>query len=221
MLRQEALGSWEALREHPFVVEMAAGTLPLQKFRFYIDQNLLYLPEYARAIAYGISRSRNEAELEWFTAAVRNIVEVEIPENRAMQAMVSSMGEHPHPHASTMAPATQAYSSFLLSTAQQGQALEILALILPCAWSYGDIARHLKVGAANHPIYTEWLSFFATDEYQSVVNRLCEDLDTSAQGEPEARMRRVSSIFKTGVRLEWEFWNMSYTLAHWPDLEVR
>ena len=66
-LREQADDLWLSLQRHPFVVEMASGELPLDKFSFYIDQNLLYLPDYARAIASGITVSRNDDELGWFT----------------------------------------------------------------------------------------------------------------------------------------------------------
>ena len=43
-LRESSDQLWEQLTAHPFVHEMAAGTLPLEKFQHYIEQNLLYLP---------------------------------------------------------------------------------------------------------------------------------------------------------------------------------
>ena len=37
---------------HPFVRGLADGTLPLDKFRFYMIQDTLYIVEYARAMAW-------------------------------------------------------------------------------------------------------------------------------------------------------------------------
>ena len=51
--RADCTPAWEALHRHPFIRELAAGTLAPEKFRFYIEQNLMYLPEYARAMAIG------------------------------------------------------------------------------------------------------------------------------------------------------------------------
>ncbi len=36
---------WRALHEHPFINELAAGTLPLEKFRFFLEKDNFYLEE--------------------------------------------------------------------------------------------------------------------------------------------------------------------------------
>lgn len=55
--------AWEAaepvyrrILEHPFVGELAAGTLSAERFRFYIRQDALYLDGYARRLAHIASR---------------------------------------------------------------------------------------------------------------------------------------------------------------------
>ncbi len=67
-LRESSDQLWEQLTAHPFVHEMAAGTLPLEKFQHYIEQNLLYLPQYSRALALGAAKSRDDDELRSFAA---------------------------------------------------------------------------------------------------------------------------------------------------------
>lgn len=217
-LRQNAAIVWKALEEHPFVVQMASGTLPLNSFRFYIDQNLLYLTEYARALAIGVSGSANDAELVWFTKAVDNIVHVEIPENEVLRERVLTLGGTSHPHAHTMAPATLAYTSYLLATAARTDSLGVMALILPCAWTYQDIAIANRENAVDHPVYGEWLRFFSTDDYDAVVRSLRADMDSLAKGFTDERKRELSRIFTNGVRLEQAFWDMAIREEHWPDL---
>lgn len=218
-LRAEAGVAWRNLEQHPFVVQMSQGVLPLRSFCFYIDQNLLYLPEYARALALGVSGSSNDDELLWFTKAVDNIVHVEIPENRMLRDKVESLGAVRHSHAEVMAPATLAYTSYLLATAARTDSLGIMALILPCAWTYQDIANANKDAAVDHQVYGEWLRFFSTDEYSAVVQNLRDDMDSLAEGIDDRRKREVSDIFTNGVRLEQAFWDMAINEEHWPDLD--
>ena len=60
--RAQCAPIWDALHEHPFITELAEGSLPPEKFRFFLEQDDLYLEEYARCVAMGAARSRNDRE---------------------------------------------------------------------------------------------------------------------------------------------------------------
>lgn len=208
---------WESLHEHPFVTEMAAGTLPPEKFRFYVEQNLMYLREYSRAIALGAARAYDRDELKSFTAALDNIVNTEIPQNEVLLAKVKELGAEDRGGTLAMAPANVAYTGFLLARAFSGGPLEIMTTIMPCAWSYGEIARKIAPGAVEHPVYTEWLNFFASDEYEELVTRMKAELDELASKHQVPKDDLIET-FLTGARLEYGFWDMAYRMEQWPDL---
>ncbi|MBS1887982.1 MAG: thiaminase II [Actinobacteria bacterium] len=218
-LRAGCLPVWESLHQHPFLLELAAGTLPGEKFRFYLEQNLMYLPEYSRAIALGAANSRDAAELDAFAAALRNIVETEIPENEALLGQIVELGAEDRGGTLAMAPGNLAYTSFLLAAAFRGGPLEVMTAIMPCAWSYGEIAASLDLAANDHPVYRNWVAFFAGDEYAEVVERMKAQLEAFAAvaGFDEGLLLET---FKNGARLELGFWEMAYTLEQWPDLTL-
>src|SRR5262249_46583085 len=116
-LRTACLPIWQSLHEHAFLTELAAGTLPEEKFRFYVEQNLMYLREYSGAIALGAATSRDDVELQAFAAALTNIVEVEIPENEARLQEAIDLGAADRGGTLAMAPANLAYTSYLISAA--------------------------------------------------------------------------------------------------------
>lgn len=218
-LRDESQEIWQTLLEHAFVRELGAGTLPMEKFRFYIEQNLLYLPDYGRAIAIGASKAGDGDELAQFSAALANIVDNEIPTNTALRDRIVELGAEETPGATTMAPGTLAYTSYLISTAYRGGPVEVMTALMPCAWSYGDIAVSLG-DVAEHPVYTEWVEFFRSQRYFDLVAELKERLDAMAAGVSPSQRRRLTEIFQMCGRLEWGFWEMGYTLAHWPDVRL-
>jgi thiaminase (transcriptional activator TenA) len=201
---------WSELATHPFVVELATGELAPERFRYYVEQNLLYLPQYARVMALGAARSSNQRELELFAGALRQVIEVELPENGKLRDRVIALGAPDRGGALEPAPANLAYTSWLLSVAFSGGPLEILAAVLPCTWSYGEIGRRIAATAVEHPIYREWISFFAGDEYGAVVERMRADVDELAGG---ARLEPLEAIFRVGVRLEGGFWDMAYAVS--------
>ncbi|MEZ5078590.1 MAG: thiaminase II [Solirubrobacterales bacterium] len=218
-LREDCLPVWEALHDHPFVTELAAGTLPLEKFRFYLEQNLMYLPEYARAIAIGAACSRDGEELRSFATALENIVRTEIPENEALLARAIDAGAEDRGGGAAMAPANLAYTSYLIAAAFRGGPVEVMTAIMPCAWSYGEIAAALLPGAADHSVYGPWLEFFAGQEYAELVVRMKDELDALAR-QDRVSTGDLSETFRAGARLELGFWEMAYGLEQWPDVAV-
>jgi len=217
-LRAGSGGIWASLHAHPFIRELAAGTLPLEKFRFYLEQNLLYLPEYARVIALGAARAGDLDELERFAEALANIVENEIPKDRELLERVIAMGAEDRGGGLTAAPGTLAYTSYLTSTAYRGGTLEIMTAIMPCAWSYGEIAARLRPEVRPHPVYAAWVGFFDSPEYRELIATMRTDLDAMGAEAPPERRRALGEIFAAGGRLELGFWEMSYRMAQWPDL---
>jgi thiaminase (transcriptional activator TenA) len=211
---------WTGLHGHPFLGELARGTLPLEKFRFFIEQDLLFLPEFARCMALGAAKSRREEELEFFNRQLDGIVRLEIPSNRRLLEQVTGLGAADRGGSLAMAPANLAYTSFLLATAAAGGPAEITAAILPCSWSYVEIARGLGGEVAEHPVYSDWVGFYLQDTEADLVADMRATLDEMAAGAGPADRERLAEIFRMSSRLEGMFWEMAYTLDQWPDLGV-
>jgi thiaminase (transcriptional activator TenA) len=209
---------WAGLHGHPFLGELARGTLPLEKFRFFIEQDLLFLPEFARCMALGAAKSRHEEELEFFNRQLDGIVRLEIASNRRLLEQVTGLGAADRGGSAAMAPANVAYTSFLLATAGTGGPAEIIAAILPCSWSYVEIARGLAGEVAEHPVYSDWVGFYLQDTEADLVEDMRATLDEMAAEAAPADRERWAGIFTMSSRLEGMFWEMAYTLDQWPDL---
>ena len=211
---------WAGLHAHPFLGELARGTLPLDRFRFFIEQDLLYLPAFAKCMAMGAAKSATDADLEFFTRQLDGIIRLEIPSNRRLLDQVISLGAQDRGGARGMAPANVAYTSFLLATAAAGGPLEITTAILPCSWSYIEIAAELKDQIADHPVYSEWVAFYLQDEEADLVRNMRETFDymTRDGAVSDEKREQLAEIFMMSSRLEGMFWEMAYTLDQWPDL---
>ena len=119
-----------------------------------------------------------------------------------------------------MAPANVAYTSFLLATAAAGGPLEITAAILPCSWSYIEIAEGLKDEIADHPVYSDWVAFYLQQEAADLVANMRATFDemTRDGAVSDEKREQLAEIFTTSSRLERMFWDMAYTLDQWPDV---
>src|SRR6202162_617144 len=192
------------LHAHALLGELARGTLPLDRFRFFIEQDLLFLPAFARCMAMGAAKSASDADLEFFTRQLDGVIRLEIPSNPRLLDQVISLGAQDRGGARGMAPANVAYTSFLLATGAGGGPLEITTAILPCSWSYIEIAAELKDEIADHPVYSDWVAFYLQDEEADLVLNLRETFDDMTRDEAisDAKREQLAGIFMMSSRLE-------------------
>jgi thiaminase/transcriptional activator TenA len=219
-LRADSSASWDALHAHPFLRELADGTLPLDRFRFFIEQDDFFLEDYARCLATGVARSRNDVEMRSFTTDLLAVIEDELPSNRALLARVIEMGAEDRGGGRMPAPANVAYTSYMQAVAARGDALDIMAVLLPCSWSYVEIATALEPAATANEVYAGWIGFFRSPEVVEMVAGIRRDFDELARGARLGPERRtgLTRTFATSCRWEHAFWEMAYRLEQWPDL---
>lgn len=219
-MRATSADIWDRLHAHPFLRELADGTLPLEKFRYFLEQDNFFLVDYGRCLALGAAKSRGETELRYFTTDLMQVLDAELPSNRDLLVRVIELGAADNGGASAMVPATLAYTSYLQALALRGGPLDIMAALLPCAWSYVEIAQRLAAEASSeHEVFADWIGYFSLPATVEMVATMRRDFDGLAadEGLGAARREELGQIFATSSRLEMGFWEMAYTLEQWPD----
>jgi len=193
------------------VAEIAAGSLPHGTFRRYFEQNVLYLGDYARAIGLIIGKAPDLAAADVLSRFLRQIVGTEIPANLAFLGRLGgSPDEAAAGDAALMLPATYAYTRHLLVTSAQGTCAEGLTAVLPCQWSYSELAGPLMASLPADPVYADWIAMFGGPGYGRLVEETTGLLDRLADPRDAVVMQRLSWIFDTSTRYEVQFWDMAY-----------
>lgn len=209
MLHDQGAESWAAAVEHPMVKGIADGSLPHETFRRYFTQNVLYLEEYARAIGIIVGKAPDRDSVTILTRFLSEIVETEIPSNLAFLERLGGDAETVG-GLSAMLPVNYAYTRHLLSTCALGDCAEGLTAVLPCQWSYGELARPLASDPPADPIYADWIALFGNDGYDALVAKTTALLDRLVDPTDEGRMAALSRIFERSTRYEAAFWDMAY-----------
>jgi len=209
-LRRDAHSVWEKLLSHPFVVELYAGTLPMDKFRFYVLQDYNYLVAMMKNLAILASKAVS-------IRAMRAMLEIAHLE---ASSEFSSYDELLHTLGYSIEDAAGAepsevnvsYMSYLLSTSSLKTFWEGLAATLPCFWSYAEIAKANKERLTNNSnaIYTEWASVYLTESYQKLVDEMRGLLDES-----DAEYEALKQAFITASKYEFRYWDMAYNMRGW------
>ncbi len=190
--------------------ELAAGTLPLERFRFYVAQDLLFLDDYARAIGLAVGRARDERELRCLSEELSLVVEREIESERNLLERVDAALGRTRPEPVAAAPTTTTYASFLLAVAVRDDAVGLLTALQPCAWSYAEIGGAYRASEPGQPLYADWLNLYGGDEYVEAIATRRRQLDELLAVVPPRRRQRLSWLFTTATRLELAFWDMAY-----------
>lgn len=73
-LREQAGGEWQRYVSHPFLQQLAAGTLPQAAFRRYLTQDYLFLIHFARSYALLVSKLRTLPEMRAAAASMNAIL---------------------------------------------------------------------------------------------------------------------------------------------------
>src|SRR3972149_6546590 len=76
-LRRRAGRIWRAIDAHPFLRELHAGTLPMNRFTYFILQDYVYLLDFAQVLCQGGAKSPDLETLELFCRHAVGAVEVE------------------------------------------------------------------------------------------------------------------------------------------------
>ncbi len=208
-LRQAAGATWTGYVEHRFVVALAEGSLALDCFRRYLVQDYLFLIQFARAWALAAYKSDDLAELRAAAAAMAGIVDVEM---KLHVQFCRDWGlSEAQMQATPEAPATVAYTRYVLDCGLRGDLLDLQVALAPCIVGYGEIGARLLGTArlAGNP-YRAWIEMYGGADYQAVAQGAIEALEESGRRRGgDARFDRLAAIFTTASRLEADFWQMA------------
>jgi len=214
-LQRRAAGIWDAQFEHPFVQGIGKGTLDLEKFKFWVRQDYVFLAEYARLLGLAVARARDLATMTEFGDFLQSTLRVEMDLHRSYAAEFGISLEELERE--EKAPTTQGYTDFLVRTASTGDFAELVAALLPCMWGFCDLGRRLlEQGRPDEPRYARFVEMYSSPEFAELAQWCRDLLDGLAEGLPEADLARLERAFLTSSRYEYLFWEMAERLETWP-----
>lgn len=203
---QAADGIYKSILELPFLKELAAGTLPMEKFRFYISQDNQYIDVYSRVLAHIASRLPKMDDVDSFLEFAKDGVAVEKGLHQAFNPDTSK----------GKSMACEFYTSYLKAQADQEVAVEVAA-ILPCFWIYLEVGKHiLKIADMEGNPYRDWIAAYSDPAFE-ISNQKCMDIcDALAQASTEEVREKMTEAFVKCSRMEWLFWDSAYKMELWP-----
>lgn len=190
-----------------FNKELATGLLKKQAFERYMQQDSLYLIDFAKALAITATKSPNtkhfsqllhladgaliaERELHNYYFKEFNILPINIKNNACI-----------------------AYTNFLLASAYAHSYEESLVALLPCFYIYREVGNYIKKQSSSTNPYSLWVDTYSGIEFSNAVDtmlNITQQAITNISFDSSKGIKLLE-LFKTSTELELFFWNDSYT----------
>jgi thiaminase/transcriptional activator TenA len=204
---------FERILAHPFVTGLTDGSLPRDAFRHYVEQDALYLVDYARALALVGAKAPDAEAVAMFAAHARGALEVERSLHTWLLERLDLPGMAGLP---AIGPTTLAYTSYLLRSCHQGSFADGLAAVLPCYWIYAEVGSRLLARSSPDPLYARWIGTYGGEEFGEIVADVLALVDRTGEAASAVEHAAMREQVVTTSRYEWMFWEASWRRETWP-----
>lgn len=200
---------YQKILQLPFIIELAKGTLSRDRFLFYIEQDSIYIANYARVLAHIASRLKRSDHIDAFLKYALGGINMEKTLHRSyIGAEISNVA--------IPSPVTLLYNSFETSKGLGPVEVEV-ASILPCFWVYQKVGTHIVSNSLLSDLnpYKAWILAYS-DPYMEESTRgaikICDELAEKASDEV---CEAMTEAFVMSTRMEWMFWDSVYNKNKW------
>ena len=206
----EALPIYNTITAMPFIKELTAGTLDLEKFKYYMQQDAHYLEYFARTLAVIAAKVPDVNTMLDFVRFAEGAIVVE----RALHDgyfKQYEVGER-----APISPTCHHYVHFMRSMAFGSDVSVAMAAVLPCFWIYKKVGDHiLEHQSQNDNPYADWIATYAGEEFGLIVDKAIALCDAAAATATPAQQEAMTAAFVTASRLEFAFWDSAYKSEKW------
>lgn len=202
---------WKEYLNHPFLIELSKGTLPKEKFKYYLIQDYLYLKEYSKVFCMGVIKSNDMKEMKFFYNSVKGTMEdetaVHIEYMKDLKIEPEEAEKYPYDLT------TSSYTSYMKAISLTEGIKDIAVTTLSCTLSYGYIGKSLKKIYNNEledNYYKKWIDMYDGKEFTIFCEKWTKYIDMICENISEEEKLRLEEIFIKCSIYEMEFWNMAY-----------
>ena len=201
---------WNSYNEHPFVKGMENGDLDLEKFKYYMIQDYLYLLDYSKIFALGVVKAQDEETMRIFAGLVNSTLNCETSIHKKYMERLNITKEEVED--AEMSLANTSYTNYMLWVSQNGDILDLAVSVLSCSWSYKVIADKINNNekAKENEFFGEWIKGYIAEEYAEENQKIIDLVDRLGEGCSNKKIEYLKTIFINCSKYEYMFWDMAY-----------
>lgn len=194
---------------HPFSRDLASGTLDKDIFRFYLQQDAIYILKYAEAMNLLADKAPTAELKRKFLKLSKDSYELE----HIFQAQLFK--DYQVEPSDTMQPACLAYTSYLIATISTNEFLIGLISLLPCFWVYLENGKNIARQSVNNNPYQSWVDTYMSEEFEQQTEMLKHYIEFYGKGVSKKTEKRMFEVFTSSCRLDYLFMDYAYKKVIW------
>lgn len=189
----------QACLAHPFVQGIADGTLPQEKFAYYVGQDAFFLEAFARAYTLAAAKAPDWQGFTTFHELAGGVLsELRLHDNYAQAWGVSLATVQP-------GGATRRYTDFLLATAWS-QPVGVTAIAMsPCMRLYAFIGQTLAQPSIPDHAYGDWIRTYSSHDFEPLAAQLETLVDHYS---PDNEL--AATTFRYAMQCEYDFFDAAW-----------
>lgn len=207
-LRRKFSIDWELATDHPFCKELADGTLPVQKMKWYLAQDYKFIDRFVRLLATAIAHAPTLADS---IPAAQFLAVITGSENTYFLRSFDALDMTHEEQNPLAAPSTLAFQNLMHEAQVSGRYEQMLAVLVVAEWSYLTWANRYVEYSSDLPFwFSEWIDLHTGDGFESVVEYLRNQLDQVWDGLTRQQKTDATDMFARAVKCECDFFDASY-----------
>jgi thiaminase/transcriptional activator TenA len=189
----------QASLNHPFVQGIYDGTLPTEKFAYYVGQDAFFLEAFARAYSIAAAKAPSWESFHTFHELAGGVLEeLKLHEGYAKTWGVSLKTVQP-------GSATRRYTDFLLATAWSQEVGVTAIAMSPCMRLYAYIGQSLAAGGIPEHHYSDWVKTYSSKAFEPLAAQLEALVDRYSPDTP-----LVEDTFRYAMLCERDFFQAAW-----------
>ena len=212
-LKQSCIDTWNKILNHIFLIEISTNALPIDKFIFYLKQDLIFLIEFCNFLQAVKQKSHDDVHIvELFDKLLCSTINFEM---QMQNQILNSLGISPDSSLNSIpSTTTLSYTSYLRNVSLSSSAADnmgkIVSAMAPCPWTYFEIAEKLSRYNIENDTYRKWVQFYSSSESFMQVEDLKKILCALAKEASNKDKLVMKKYFATACNYELLFWDMAY-----------
>ena len=192
----------ERMKNCSFNVGLMQGTLPVEQFKRYLQQDIIYIANYGKEMETLSAMLHDGEQKAIFSRLATDAVESE----KSLHTMLSE--RFGVVEGVQMADVTREYMAHTRRYVDAGNVELSLAALLPCFWVYAELGRFMLKGCkCNNNPYFDWINTYSSSFMEECVDVISVICDKFAHNSSAAVRAEMLQAFIRSVQFEEDFFN--------------